>query len=734
MPRAVMLTAHATDYQAVYAHLSNCQEETHPQGTIYELGQFSVGDQIWEVALAEIDNSNTSAASETERAIKHFQPDIILLVSTATGIKDVKAGDVVVATKIYSYQSGKEEDEFLPRPEVQEPSYRLKERAKSERRKPNWLNRLPNTTLSTCSDILLAPIASGDKEIGNWQATLVKFLTTNYGDAVAIENLAFGFIKTAHANDNVLALTVHGISGVIDGASDTILVNQRNVAAQNASAFAFEILSKLKIDNVDTSERFRGVLIQNLDSEEFIAEIGQKIGLASANNISGEYHSQIDYAKKLINQGACQQAVNYINELKGKLWYSQSNQIVKYRLLANLGMAQLGLDEISEAAKCFLEALQYNPEDDEALALAAMGYVFQKDYNNAENLINKSIQKNPANELAYSLRIQIAPETESIDLIVEKIPSAYRESLDVLVALGELAARRNLNDKAEQWWQSVLNRDNSSNLNTVKVALGTTLMKHAVKNFPLAFAGQLSESEQQKLERAVNLFTQILEGTYVNLNNLSRLEFAALINRASALRLLRRYDEAIRDIETALQKNPDNPDCIKQRALLAHEKGENALAYTYLQSIMDCQKFPEIPLLAANLLIEMKRYDEAENILNQFITKDSISSSLKLDAKHLKCDLFILRAEKENAELLLDELVNEAPGSVITMTQQIRFYKYIGVEEKIPSLIEQVKAEIISNTFIPYQLVLSELLYSWNYYRDAAEIYEQFVDKKLALP
>ena len=138
MPRAVILTAHVIDYQAVCSHLSNFKEETHPQGTVYELGEYSVGEQIWEVVIAEIDNNNTSLALETERAIKHFQPYIIILVGTATGIKDVQAGDIVVARKIYGYESGKAENEFLPRPEVQEPSYPLKERAKFELRKTIW--------------------------------------------------------------------------------------------------------------------------------------------------------------------------------------------------------------------------------------------------------------------------------------------------------------------------------------------------------------------------------------------------------------------------------------------------------------------------------------------------------------------------------------------------------------------------------------------------------------------
>lgn len=729
MPRAVILTAHFIDYQAVYSHLSNCKEETHPQGTVYELGEFSVGEQIWEIAIAEIDNNNTSLALETERAIKHFQPYIIILVGTATGIKDVQAGDIVVARKIYGYESGKAENEFLPRPEVQEPSYPLKERAKSEGRKSDWLNRLSNKTLNICPNILLAPIASGDKEVVDKQATLVEFLRTNYGDAVAVENLAFGFLRAAHANHNVLALTVHGISGLLDINAENIQIDYQNIAVQNATAFTFEVIAKYKIDNTETTERFRGVVIENISGEELITEIAQKNELASSNIADG-YHNQVDYGRQLINKGYFQQAVQYLNNLKEQLWYKQDN-ILKYRLLANLGMAQSGLDEISEAAKCFLEALQYNSQDDKALALAAMGYVFQKDCNKAEDLIKQAIQKNPANELAYSLRIKIAPVTESIDSIIEQIPVAYRESLHVLVALGEVSEKRNLDEEAQKWWELALCEDNSSNLNTVKVALGVSLMKDVIQNFPLAFAGQLSELEKKSLERAVNLFTEVLGGTYFSPNNLSHLEFAALINRAGALRLLRKYDDAIRDIEIALQKEPNNPDCIKQRALLEHERGNDELAYSYLESILDCPKFPEIPLLAADFLIQLQRFHEAENLVNNFLATDNVPSNLKQDAKHLKFDLFMFSGDNKNAEIMLEELIKEAPESVITITKQIRFYKHIGSEEKIPSLIERAKAELLPKTSLPYKLTFAEQLYSLNYYRDAAEIYEYFVDKSL---
>jgi thioredoxin-like negative regulator of GroEL len=79
---------------------------------------------------------------------------------------------------------------------------------------------------------------------------------------------------------------------------------------------------------------------------------------------------------------------------------------------------------------------------------------------------------------------------------------------------------------------------------------------------------------------------------------------------------------------------------IKQRALLAHEKGNEEEAYNYVQQILFSPETPEASLLAASSLMELKRVKEAEDILNQFLQTDS-PEYLKQAAKRLKFDLFL---------------------------------------------------------------------------------------------
>ena len=282
MACAVILTALSVEFSAVCAHLSDIQEEIHQRGTIYWRGKFSDPNAVWDVAIVEIGPGNAGAAREAERAIAHFNPDVILFVGVAGGIKDkgVALGDVVASTKVYGYESGKAEHTFKPRPEIGLSAYRLEHRARAEAKRNDWLKRLSVT--EPIPRVFVAPIAAGEKVIASTESEVFQFLRSNYGDAVAVEMEGLGFLDAARANQQVSAMVIRGISDLIDNKAKVDKAGYQEIAARHASAFAFEMLAKLQpkhevVPEVSTSKPAIGMTqINNLplpERKEYILDL-----------------------------------------------------------------------------------------------------------------------------------------------------------------------------------------------------------------------------------------------------------------------------------------------------------------------------------------------------------------------------------------------------------------------------------------------------------------------------
>jgi nucleoside phosphorylase len=252
MPSAVILTALPVEYMAVRTHIADLREEMHPQGTIYERGKFVANATSWEVGIVEVGAGNAGAAVEAERAIAYFNPSVILFVGVAGGIKDVAIGDVVAATKVYGYESGKAKQKFQLRPDLGQSTYSLIQRSRAESKKSDWLQRLTSAPEST-PRVFVAPIAAGEKVIASSKSNVFKFIQLNYGDAVAVEMEGRGLLQAAHANHQVSALVIRGISDLIDGKSEADAGGSQEMAARNASAFAFEVLAKLDVNEVSNT-------------------------------------------------------------------------------------------------------------------------------------------------------------------------------------------------------------------------------------------------------------------------------------------------------------------------------------------------------------------------------------------------------------------------------------------------------------------------------------------------
>lgn len=301
--RAVILTALKLEYLAVLAHLSAVREETW-KGTVYERGNFGVGNQLWQVGLVQTGAGNTNAAIEAERAIDYFQPGVVLFVGVAGGIKDVKLGDVVAATRVYGYESVKignasgktGEAEWLARPDVGESSHTLVQRAMAEARHEDWQRRIRGGQVGDAApEVFVGPIAAGEKVLSSIRSDIYRFLLSHYNDALAVEMEGRGVLRATHSNERVQALIIRGISDLIKGKRKADAQGMQKVAADYASAFAFEILAKLPASDYQQSESG--------------AHQGNKAATTPTRPASGDRDRSEPATKYSINTGTAKQAI-----------------------------------------------------------------------------------------------------------------------------------------------------------------------------------------------------------------------------------------------------------------------------------------------------------------------------------------------------------------------------------------------------------------------------------------
>ncbi|TVQ25105.1 MAG: nucleoside phosphorylase [Leptolyngbya sp. DLM2.Bin15] len=247
--KAVILTALPVEFQEVRKFVTDSKRVKHRFGNVYEQGTFTAGGQEWQVGIVETGTGDSKSALQTERAVSLFDPDVVIFVGVAGGIKDVAIGDVVASTKVYGYEFGKAEEEFKPRPEIGLSGFSLVEEAKAEARSENpaWLKRLTSVA-EVAPRLRVGPIAVGEKVVASKESSVYKFLRQNYSDALAVEMEGYGFLEAVNAREKPLpAIVIRGISDLIDNKNDDVhqepeAIRQQK-ASHHASALAFQLLA-----------------------------------------------------------------------------------------------------------------------------------------------------------------------------------------------------------------------------------------------------------------------------------------------------------------------------------------------------------------------------------------------------------------------------------------------------------------------------------------------------------
>lgn len=241
----LIVTALQLERRAVRAHLVNVVVE-RDSGMHADIGVLPQPDGDLTVAVIETGPGNVAAAILAGRSEEIFRPAVVLMVGIAGGLKDVSIGDVVASTKIYWYESGKQQANFGARPDFAPVGNELLQSARAVASHDSWRDGVidPQWPPEMPPAALAAPTVVGEKVLANTTAPVVMDIRAAFGDAVCVNMEDYGALRGAGFMQRAQTLAVRGISDLIDAKGTAEEKGSQPQAAAHAAAFAIGVIDR----------------------------------------------------------------------------------------------------------------------------------------------------------------------------------------------------------------------------------------------------------------------------------------------------------------------------------------------------------------------------------------------------------------------------------------------------------------------------------------------------------
>ncbi len=443
-----------------------------------------------------------------------------------------------------------------------------------------------------------------------------------------------------------------------------------------------------------------------------------------------EYNAELNHVKSLLNSFEVDKALANLEELKNRIWNNSSDQI-KFRILTNIGSAKLYINKPQEAAKYFIEAYQYNKGEEKAISNLSLAYFVLKDFVKSRNFALKVLQNNPTNYVAFSMLIQsqIQLGEKNLEEVVKTIPNEVKDSSEVYSMLSFQAYKQNDIESAKKYGEIALGLDKKNNPE-IKINLAITLLELLFKQQNIIFGSQISLETKKQFVKIINLLSEAWEK--IKGKDLAKYKSFWLVNRAKAYRLLNNLSDAEKDIDLALQYEPDNPEYIFEKAIISFEN--NNLDY-FLNNRKKIEKIidviPQSVLLLAEA-ISLNDIEESINILLKYLDGKDLNLKLNKEALRLLINILLKNEDYKEVKTYVDKLILTNNLDGIDKTILSKFYRLSGNDTKaseyIKDAINSLKNKTV--TFREKLEVSNELFYLKNY-SEAVKIFKNILNVSL---
>lgn len=439
-----------------------------------------------------------------------------------------------------------------------------------------------------------------------------------------------------------------------------------------------------------------------------------------------EYQAEIDHSRELLKSYRAKDADDYLEELRGRIWQG-SPAPVRYRLLTNLGAAKGLLNKQEDSARLLVEALQYAPENDKALANAALGYLLLGANDRAVETARQALVLNPTNAIALSITLR-ASSWESPEEAAGSIPEPYRKFPEVANAIARLFAKHGNILEAKRWLEIAVENDTDDSPE-LKAELAVVSLKLIADDEASLNGMQLDDSKRRDALRSIELLTAAWNR--VSDRSVRGVRIDWVVNRGLAKRLVGDIDGALDDINAGLEVAPGDTTFRKDLAVLLYEKGQHERAIDILKQVSS--ESPESLLVLAEVLARSDRLAEAIDSATRLQNRNAADGP-KREARKLLVRLRAKMGDFSVASEILATILSEEPGNVSNLVVAAELARMSGDTERALTLLTQAALAVGPSTPLVHVVELADGFYDVGQFDRASATYESVVDSSVDTP
>lgn len=322
------------------------------------------------------------------------------------------------------------------------------------------------------------------------------------------------------------------------------LLNQYEDVA--ASIYGLQSLGQSSRGLVTLEERSTaGVTVARI--QDSVAEIEE--------GTTGGLHGDIDEAGKYLTSNRPDTALEFLERLRRREW-DRATSREKYRICANIGHAHRLLGNQEEAARSYVQAKQFQPEDENARWMEALAHVLRGDPETAHELARQVMHDFPEFPKATSVWVASAPSDIPFGDIEKAVPVGQRADAEVAINLATQAARRSEWGHAEGYARAALEKE--PGWAQASIALAEILFESTLARRGNARFGVLNDHDRARVTESAELLSAVIQGlpSYEGTVFRARLQ----VNLAGMYQLLGREQEARDTVVLAHSAAPDDAE------------------------------------------------------------------------------------------------------------------------------------------------------------------------------